>query len=304
MVSSPAGCDGVESRQFRGAAGEARDVGRQLGGDDRGGRSRDWPGQSWVVGQDRRLEIAQLLARFQAEFPHEPVTGAPVRLQRLGTPPAAVQREHELRPEPFAERMLVDQPLHLVHDLGVGAQLQPRVQTQLKGGETGLVEPQRLGGDGRSRWHVGEGGSPPQRQRVGPVRDGAFQIRGPPAGLHGLLEHGGVDVARLQDQLVTAPPRDERALRAAAESAPQVHHVALDRAHRGTRRALAPQLVDQPVGADHLTGLGEQDRQHGALLRGSDRRPGERRPTAATCRASGTASDLRPPTERQLSDVA
>jgi hypothetical protein len=33
---------------------------------------------------------------------------------------------------------------------------------------------------------------------------------------------------------------------------------------------LSPQLVDQPVAREHLAGMEQQEREHGALLRPSD----------------------------------
>ena len=62
-----------------------------------------------ILGQDRALELAQPLARLDAQLVGQRAAGVAVGLQRVGLPVGAVQREHQLRPQPLAVGVLGDQ---------------------------------------------------------------------------------------------------------------------------------------------------------------------------------------------------
>ncbi len=64
-----------------------------------------------VLAQHRLLEVAQLLAGLQPELAHEVLTRLAIRGQRVGLPPSAVEREHELTAQPLAQRVLRDESL-------------------------------------------------------------------------------------------------------------------------------------------------------------------------------------------------
>jgi hypothetical protein len=55
------------------------------------------------------------------------------------------------------------------------------------------------------------------------------------------------------------------------ERLPQTGYIDLEAMCRGWRRARAPQLVDQPIGRDHLVRAEEQHGEEGALLRTAER---------------------------------
>ena len=66
-----------------------------------------------VLRQDRVLEGAQLGARLDADLLDERAPGAAVGLERVRLAAAAVQREHQLRAQVLAQRLLGDGGLQL-----------------------------------------------------------------------------------------------------------------------------------------------------------------------------------------------
>jgi len=71
--------------------------------------SRGVPGwlvvQRGVLAQDAGFQFAQLRARLDAELPDQDVAQLAVGAERVGLPPAAVQGEQALEPEPLTQRM-------------------------------------------------------------------------------------------------------------------------------------------------------------------------------------------------------
>jgi hypothetical protein len=90
------------------------------------------PTQGVVLREDRALQIAQRRPRLEPELVDEHAAGFAKRLERLGLTPRAVQREHELRPQPLAERMLRDERLELAHELVVPSELQLELDARLE----------------------------------------------------------------------------------------------------------------------------------------------------------------------------
>ena len=65
-----------------------------------------WGIERGVVGEDRLVEVMQLGSRLDPELLDEDLARVAVGLQRVGLAAAAVQREHQLRVQPLAPRML------------------------------------------------------------------------------------------------------------------------------------------------------------------------------------------------------
>src|SRR6476661_1740745 len=93
-----------------------------------------------VLAQDRRLETPELLARVEPELVQQTLACGPVRLERVGLAPRAVEREHELAVQVLAQRVLHDQALQLAHQLGLPATRQLSVDPRLEGCPPQLVE--------------------------------------------------------------------------------------------------------------------------------------------------------------------
>ena len=74
-----------------------------------------------VLAQDRVLQAAELRAGLDADLLHQHAARLLIRLERLGLPPAAVQREHALRVQALAQGVLGDDRVDLARDLQVTA---------------------------------------------------------------------------------------------------------------------------------------------------------------------------------------
>ena len=66
-----------------------------------------------VLGEDRRLQPAELGTRFEPELLAQEVAALLEDPQRVGLPAGAVQREHQQPAEPLAQRMRGDELLEL-----------------------------------------------------------------------------------------------------------------------------------------------------------------------------------------------
>ena len=80
-----------------------------------------------LLAQDRRVHAAQERARLEAELLDEQLPSLAVDLERLRLPAGAVEREHQLRPQPLAQRMRADERLELGDELGVRADRELRL---------------------------------------------------------------------------------------------------------------------------------------------------------------------------------
>ncbi len=77
-----------------------------------------------VLPQYRALKSLQCRAGLQAELLDQGPARRLVGLQRLGLPPAAVERDHQLPVQALTQRVGGDQRLKLADDIGVTAQRQ------------------------------------------------------------------------------------------------------------------------------------------------------------------------------------
>ena len=87
-------------------------------------------------------------------------------MERVGLPAAAVQREHQLSAQAFAERVLGDERLELRHQVVVAAERQVGVDPILERREPQLLEPSDLAVRERLAAKLGERLPVPERERV------------------------------------------------------------------------------------------------------------------------------------------
>ena len=154
-----------------GAGGAARSAAARR----RGARA----GERRVLGEDRPLQLAQALARLDAELLDERVAGVLVGLQRVGLAVAAVEREHLLGPQALAVGVLGDQRVELADHLRVATEREPRLHQLLGDRDPQLLQPLALA--------VGERRVPEVRERrPAPLRERVLQRR------RGLLRAAGV----------------------------------------------------------------------------------------------------------------
>jgi hypothetical protein len=64
-----------------------------------------------VLHEDRSLESLKLWARLDAELLNEDVAGLPIRVERLGLPSTAVEREHQLAAKSLTQGIFGHEPL-------------------------------------------------------------------------------------------------------------------------------------------------------------------------------------------------
>ena len=239
------------------------------------------------MAEDVALERLQLGRRVEAQLVGQHPPGVPVRGERVGLAPAAVERQHQLRAQRLAQRMLPDQRLQLGHQLGMTAEGEVGLDALTQARQAQLLEALSLAGGEWLVAHVLQRRAPPEPERVGqqPARVGvvAARERVAPLGGHALepARVNGVGVG--ESQLVAlCPPRD----RLLAQHAAQARDDALERVRRMLGQRLAPQRVDRDVRRRHPDAVDEQQREQlqraaGAAERaalGSDRFDGPKDP--------------------------
>jgi hypothetical protein len=249
--------DRVEAGQFRGAPGEGRHRGRQLGRDQRvrclrrGRRQRDRRSgrvERRILSQDGRFQLADRLTGIYPQVLREGVPQPLVGRQRVRLPSAPVERHHQLGVDLLVQRVLGG------HLLQFGQQLQ-----MFPGGQPGLgqrspdpleqqVQPSRLLLKPGQPGHVRQRPPAPQRQRLPQVPDPADRI----GGLRALPQqplgqpHVGAVVAEVKH--IAGRTGQDRLL--AAQHGPQVRDVTLQRVQGHRRRGVPPDGIHQPAGAD------------------------------------------------------
>src|SRR5262249_56843039 len=174
--------------------------------------------------------------------------------ERLGLPPGAVEREHQLPAEALTQRVPSHEPLELADELRVAAELEIGVDPLLEREYAQLLEArdlicrERFVREVRKRRAAPEAERLVQRLRVAPLEKP--------------LEALEVELAGLDLDGVAGGSRDDPLC---AEELAQLRDVVLDRVASGAGRLSAPQLVDQAIGRDDLVRPREQQGQHGPL---------------------------------------
>ena len=141
----------------------------------RGRRRRSGPRASSSAGSWARIaasEALELRARVEAEVLDQRVAGAPERVQRVGLAARAIEREHQLRVQALAVRVLGGERLELGDDVAVAAEREVVLDPLLERVEAGALDPVRLAGGRAEQERVGQRRAAEQRQRL------AQQLRG------------------------------------------------------------------------------------------------------------------------------
>jgi hypothetical protein len=205
------------------------------------------------------VQCPQLLTGLDAQLPNEDAAGVGERAQRLGLPPAPVQRQHQLPAEPLSERVLPSHLGQLRGRLGGPAEFEQDVEVLLDRGQPLLPQP------GPDDLRPGAGNAverdalpQPQRRLQRRRRPGQVAV---PARLAGGGQPSGeqlrVELARCQPQQISPaagqqhlarrpvrPPRVKRR--------PQPGDVNVQRVHRPGGQLAAPDPVDQLIARDRL----------------------------------------------------
>ena len=118
-----------------------------------------------LLAQDGPLERPQRLARVESETLGEERPRSTVGRDRFGLTLRVVERQHQLAPQAFAQRLLGDETLQLGDERRVTAERQLRVDPILQGEEPQLVQPARLVRHHTSLSRTSRTRAAPQRER-------------------------------------------------------------------------------------------------------------------------------------------
>ena len=264
-ASSAAAASRSESRPISGPAGAGR-------GGTATGRGRRRLGQQQVerriLREHRALELLQLATGLEPEVLHQRPPGVAERVERLGLAAGSVEREHQLRVEPLAVRVLGDQRLQLAGHGDVLTQLELDLDALLDGGQLQLGEPAGLGRGEAPQRDVRERRAAEEGERLPPEPRGRLRIAvaaGRARPLAERLEAREVELVRLEANRVAGRERHDRLL--GAERAAQLGEMDLQGLGGGRRRIVSPQLVDEPRGGHRVLPVRQQqDGQQRALL--------------------------------------
>ena len=219
--------------------------------------------QARVLAEDAQFELHQRGSRVDTELLDKRPAPALERVQRVGLPAAAIEREHQLAAQALAEQVLADERLELRHQVVMAAERQIGVDSILERGQPELIQPGDLALCEPLAVKIGQRFSAPERKRLAQARrppDGI--VAGPCLGDQ-RLKAGKVDIARRDVQQIAGRARPDPI---GAEQFAQVGDVAMQRGLRGPWRLLSPQRLDQ-LGARHqLAAAQEQQRQQRPLL--------------------------------------
>ncbi len=220
--------------------------------------------------QDPLVEPSELRRRVDPELLGQELSGPLERGERVGLPARAVEREDQLPPQAFAERVVCGERLELADDLGVPAEREHGLRTVLDRGQAQLIEPGRLGKQRPLLAEVGERGTTPERERLVEGADRGLRFDGEEASrvAEQRLEVKGVHLRRVRAEHVAGAAALDAL---GAEGLAKVRRVALERVAGRLGRLLAPHLVDQDLGRDEVVRAQEQVGEDRPLLRAAER---------------------------------
>ena len=227
--------------------------------DDRNGGDRG------VVREDRLLEPPKLRPWLEPELVGEHAPRLLERLERVRLAAAAVERQHQLPPQPLPERVIRERRTERRRELAMLAEREPDLEVLLERVDVQRLEPACLGAEPRRAGQTLQRRSAPEGQRRG---DGVRRGRGVAVAQRGaglreqLLEPDRVDACAVQR--VPVGRADDRLL---AERGAEAGDVVMERVPRSGRELLAPQTVDEPVDVDHPTLPEREHREQSLPLR-------------------------------------
>ena len=203
--------------------------------------------ESGIVPQDPPLELSQVRPRLQPELLRELVPSGLEYRKRVRLPAGAVEREHQLTPQPLPQRISIDEPLELGHELSGRAERELRVRQLLERRQSPLLEPPALAARKRLVEHICEGRPSPDGQRQPQQPRRRARIPGRPCfspGVHEALEAVKVELVGFNAEGIAARPPEEPI---APNHPAQPRDVRVERLLDARGWLLAPECVDQVV---------------------------------------------------------
>jgi hypothetical protein len=252
-----------ERRRKRGKVAAA--TGDRRDGGDRG-----------VVGEDRLLEPPQLGPRLEPELVGEYAPRLLERLECVGLAAAAIERQHELPPQPLPEGVVCERRPERRRELAMLPERKRDLELLLERIDAQSLEPAGLGAEpGCAGQTLQRRAAPEGQRRLDGVRrrsDVAVAQRGARLGDQ-LLEPERVDARVLQG--VSIGKRGDRPI---PERGTKPCDVVVERVPRSGRELLPPQAVDERVDVDDAAVPQREHREHRLTLRPAH----VRRPPPAT----------------------
>ena len=124
------------------------------------------PHERPLLAEDRAIEGLQLRPWLDPELLDERSARIVIGRERLGLAAAPVEREHQLTPEPLAQRLRADERLDLRDELGVRPKLEVGGDPLLEHAEAQILEPVDLRLRERLQLEIGERRATPQSERL------------------------------------------------------------------------------------------------------------------------------------------
>ncbi len=215
-------------------------------------------GDRRVVGEDRFLQPPELRPRLEPELLGEDAPGLLERLERVGLAAAAVEREHQLPPEPLAEGVVCERRPQRRRELPVLPERKPGLEVLLLRVDAERLEAACLGREPCGRGQSLQSRTAPEGQRgrygVRRCSDVAVAQRRARVGEE-LLETDGID--RRRSEGIAVGEADDRPL---SERRAEAGDVVVKRIPRSGRELLPPETVDQRVDLDRAA---VAEREHG-----------------------------------------
>ena len=223
-------------------------------------------GDRRVVREDRLLEPPKLGPRLEAELVGEHTPRLLERLERIRLAAAAVQRQHQLPPQPFAVGVVREGRPERRRELPVLAEREPDLEVLLERVDVQRLEPACLGAEPRRAGQALQRRPAPERQRRRDrVRRGSGRRRrATRRAISASSSSNRTASTRASFERVPVGRADDRRL---SERGAKPGDVMMERVPRSGRQLLAPQAVDERVDADHAALPEREHRQQGLTLR-------------------------------------
>ena len=227
--------------------------------DDRNGGDRG------VVREDRLLEPPKLGPRLEPELVGEHAPRLLKRLERIRLAAAAVERQHQLPPQPLAEGVVRERRTERRRQLPMLAEREPDLEVLLERVDVQRLEPACLGAEPRRAGQTLQRRPAPEgqrrRDRVRRGRDVAVAQRG------ARLREQLLEPHRIHARVLERVPVGRADDRLLSERGAKAGDVMMERVPRSGRELLAPQAVDERVDVDHAALPEREHRQQGLTLR-------------------------------------